>query len=223
MIQGLSRLLQSPSNWAGLALATVGLAPQALGWPLAGGWLLPPLGYAVGFAVAGLWFGWPKWRAGAWEQELTFEDQGDARKAMGQALNSVRRLVQHNPDERLSASLQARLLELCDQLGHLLAQWERSRGALSLEESFLARHIVLRYLPDAIKTYLSIPPRFAQTRRLANGRTAEDTLRATVDDLSAKVLQLTDDLAAQDAQAFLNHSRFLEEKFRPPENPVKTR
>jgi hypothetical protein len=221
MIDALNRLLQSPSNWAGLALATVGLAPQALGWPLAGGWLLPPLGYAVGFAAAGLWFGWPRLKPGAWDQELTFEDQGDARTAMRTALDAVRRLVQHNPDDRLPASLQTRLLELCGQLRNLLEQWERSRGALSLEESFLARHIVLRYLPEAIKTYLSIPPRFAQTKLLANGRTAEDTLRATVDDLSAKVLQLTEDLALQDAEAFLNHSKFLEEKFRGPVNPLK--
>ena len=42
-----------------------------------------------------------------------------------------------------------------------------------------------------------------------------------MDDLSAKVLQLTDDLATQDAEAFLNHSRFLEEKFRGPANPLK--
>lgn len=216
----LANLLQSPANWSGLVLATLALAPQALGWPLWGGWLLPPLGYAVGFATAGLWFGWPQLRDKAWD-ELEFEDQGDARVAMNSALEAVQRLVSYNPDDRLPASVQTRLLELCTQLRNLLQQWERSRGALSLEESFLARHIVLRYLPDALKTYLSIPPRFARTRRLANGKTAEETLGATVDDLSAKVLQLTDDLATQDAEAFLNHSRFLEEKFRGPANPLK--
>jgi hypothetical protein len=220
MMNRLANLLQSPSNWSGLALATVALAPQALGWPLWGGWVLPPLGYAVGFAAAGLWFGWPKLRAGGWEEALEFEDQGDARLAMASALEAVQRLVSYNPEDRLSANLQARLLELCTQLHNLLQQWDRSKGALSLEENFLARHIVLRYLPDAIKTYLSIPPRFARSKVLANGKTAEDTLRATVEDLSAKVLQLTEDLAAQDAEAFLSHSRFLEQKFRPAPNPV---
>ncbi len=222
MIEKLGNLLQSPSNWSGLALATVALAPQALGWPLWGGWLLPPLGYAVGFVTAGLWFGFPQLRDRAWD-ELEFQDQGDARVAMTTALDAVQRLVQYNPDDRLPASVQARLLELCAQLRNLLDQWERSKGALSLEESFLARHIVLRYLPEALKTYLSIPPRFARSKLLANGKTAEDTLRATVDDLSAKVLQLTDDLATQDAEAFLNHSRFLEEKFRGPANPLRSK
>lgn len=216
----LETLLYSPSNWLGLTLSTLSLAPAALGWPLWGGWLLVPLGYAVGFAVGGLWFGWPRLRAQPWDA-LEFEDQGDAREAMTGALQAVRQLVDFNPDDRLSPSLQARVLELCAQLQNLLQQWERSRGTLSLEESFQARHIVLRYLPDALKTYLSIPPRYARSKVLDNGRTAEQTFRDTVEDLSAKVLQLTEDLAAQDAQAFLNHSRFLEEKFRGPANPLK--
>lgn len=209
----LAALLHSPANWSGLVLATLALVPQALGLPLWGGWLLPPLGYAVGFATAGLWFGWPRLRARPWD-ELEFEDEGDARAAMDHALEAVRGLVSFNPEDRLSPSLQARVLELCAQLRHLLQQWDRSRGTLSLEETFHARHIVLRYLPEALKTYLSIPPRFARSKVLANGRTAEETFRATVDDLSAKVLQLTEDLASQDAEAFLNHSRFLREKFR---------
>ena len=221
MIDKIGRLLQSPANWGGLAFATAALVPQALGWSLWGGWLLPPLGYGVGFAVAGLWLGWPRLRPDDWEEALEFDAQGDARVAMTNALEAVRRLVSFNPDNRLAASVQAPLLELCGQLQNLLQQWERSRGVLPLEESFLARHIVLRYLPDAIRTYLSIPPRFARTKVLANGKTAEDTLKASVEDLAGKVLQLTDDLAAQDAEAFLNHSRFLEEKFRPAPDPVR--
>jgi hypothetical protein len=50
---------------------------------------------------------------------------------------------------------------------------------------------------------------------LANGRTAQATFDATLDDLGRKVAQLGEDLAAQDAQAFLNHSQFLQDKFRP--------
>jgi hypothetical protein len=214
------RFLTSPANWCGIALATAALAPQALGMGLWGGWLLAPLGYGVGFAVAGLWFGYPRLGTQPWD-ELEFDaDSGDAREAMDRALQAVRGLVNFNPEDRLSASLQARVLELCAQLQTLLQQWDRSKGKLSLEETFQARHIVLSYLPEALKNYLSIPPRFARSKILANGQTAEDTFRATVDDLSAKVLQLTEDLASQDAEAFLNHSRFLHEKFGPSKNPL---
>ena len=206
------RFLQSPANWCGLALAIAALVLKALGLALWGHWVLVPLGYAAGFAAGGLWMGFPKFGVQPWD-ELEFEDQGDARQAMDRALAAVRQLVSYNPENRLSASLQARVLELCSQLANLLAQWERSKGHLSLEESFHARHIALSYLPDALKTYLSIPPRYAQTRVLANGRTAEDTFKASLEELSAKVTQLTEDLASQDADAFLNHSRFLQAKF----------
>lgn len=214
------RFLQSPANWGGMALATLALAPQALGITLWGGWALAPLGYAAGFATAGLWFGYPSWTAQPWDN-LEFEDQGDAREAMSHALDAVHGLVKFNPEDRLSPSLQARALELCVQLQTLLAQWERSKGTLSLEEGFQARHIAISYLPDALKTYLSIPPKFARTRLLANGQTAEDTFRVTLDDLSNKVVQLTEDLAAQDAEAFLSHSRFLHDKFNQPANPLR--
>ncbi len=54
------------------------------------------------------------------------------------------------------------------------------------------------------------------TKRLANGHTAQETFAATLDELNAKVVQLSEDLATQDAQAFLNHSQFLQDKFNPP-------
>ncbi len=220
-----TRFLQSPANWCGLALATVGLILRAMGIVDWAGLLLAPLGYLAGFAIGGMWLGFPSRKPNPWD-ELEFEDQGDARAAMANALSSVRQLVSYNPDNRLSASLQAKVLDLCKQMETLVAQWERSRGTLSFEEGFHARHIALSYLPDALKTYLSIPRQFAATKVLSNGRTAEDTFKLTVDDLSAKVLQLHEDLASQDAQAFLNHSKFLQEKFsgssiKLPASPTK--
>jgi hypothetical protein len=210
----ITRFLQSPANWCGLGLSTVALVLSSLGLAQWGGAALAVLGYGAGFAVGGLWLGFPKLSGEPWD-ELAFEDQGDARTSMLGALHAVRQLVDYNPQGRLPASLQARVLALCQQLEALLEQWERSKGQLSLEESFHARHIALSYLPDALKTYLSIPPAFASTRVLANGHTAQDTFVATLDDLSRKVSQLGEDLAGQDAQAFLNHSQFLQEKFRP--------
>jgi hypothetical protein len=208
----LSRFAFSPANWCGLGLATVALLLSALGIASWGAAWLALLGYGAGFGVGALWFGLPRLAPTPWD-ELEFKDEGDARQAMEHALSAVRQLVDYNPDGRLPASLQAKVRDLCKQLEALLQQWERSKGKLSLEESFHARHIALSYLPEALKTYLSIPPRFASTKLLDNGKTAEDTFKATLDDLSGKVLQLTNDLAQQDADAFLNHSRFLQQKF----------
>lgn len=214
MFDKLSRILLSPANWAGLAIAIAVLVLKALG--LVGvSWLpLAVLGYAAGFAAGGLWLGFPKLAGPAWDADaLEFNDDGDAREAMGRALRAVRGLVQFNPDNRLPASLQAKVLELCASLEQLLSQWERSKGALSLQEGFHARHIAISYLPDALKTYLSIPAQYANTRPIHDGKTAVDIFRGTIVELEGKVAQLADDLASQDAHAFLAHSQFLHEKF----------
>lgn len=211
----LLRLILSPANWAGLALASVVLVLKGLGLLGLPGLALAAFGYAAGFVIGGLWLGFPSRREPAWEA-LQFKDEGDAREAMERALHGVRRLTEYNPENRIPASLQARVLDLCKALDALLAQWERSRGTLSLQDSFHARHIAIRYLPDALNAYLSIPASYATTRVLDNGKTAQDTFKDSITELEAKVRQLGDDLAAQDAQAFLVHSRFLQEKFGTP-------
>ena len=76
-------------------------------------------------------------------------------------------------------------------------------------------HIAISYLPDALNTYLSIPPQFATKKLLSNGMTAQATFEGVLTELEAKVEQLGDDLAGQDAQAFLRHSEFLTQKFGP--------
>jgi hypothetical protein len=211
----LLRLLTAPAHWIALALGAAVLLLQGLGYLGAAGLPLALLGYAAGWGVGGLWLGFPSWSGPDWEA-LEFKDEGDARQAMERALSGVRRLTEYNPENRIPASLQTRVLELCKALDELLQQWERSKGSLSLQDSFHARHIAISYLPEALNTYLSIPARYATTRLLDNGKTAVDTFKDTVAELEAKVRQLADDLAAQDAHAFLVHSKFLSQKFAPP-------
>ncbi len=212
MSDKLLRFLVSPANWCGLGLATAVLVLKSLGLVGLSGLAVALLGYAAGFCAGGLWLGFPKLAGPMWET-LEFTDEGDAREAMNRALAGVRSLVDYNPEKRLPASLQAKVTDLCNALEGLLAQWERSKGSLSLQESFHARHIAISYLPDALKTYLSIPAQYAASRVLDNGKTAQDTFRDTLAELEGKVKQLGDDLASQDAHAFLVHSKFLQDKF----------
>ena len=214
MLTKLMRLIASPANWCGLGLASVVLVLKVLGLLGSLGLGVAVLGYVAGFVIGGLWLGFPTTQAPEWEA-LQFSDEGNAREAMERALDGVQRLTEFNPDKRIPASLQARVLELCKALEGLLQQWERSRGTLSLQDSFHARHIAISYLPDALNTYLSIPASYATTRVLDNGKTAQDTFKDTLAELETKVRQLGDDLASQDAQAFLVHSKFLKQKFGP--------
>jgi len=217
LIDKASRIAVSPSNWAGLTIATVIVVAKSLGLLGAEAWLLAPIGYLVAYGAVGLWLGFPRLDARGWEADLEFEDAGDARQGMSTALEGVRALVTANPDSRISKALQERILGLCSELRDLLDQWERSKGTLSLQEEFHARHIAISYLPEALKTYMSIPRQFASTRKLGNGQTAESTFIGTLEDMSRKVGQLGDDLAQKDASAFLSHSQFLADKFGKPQ------
>jgi hypothetical protein len=206
------RFLQSPANWFGLGFAIIILILKSLGFLGFSGLILAALAYVAGFVVGGLWWGFPKLSASAWDS-LEFSDEGDTREVMARALSGLRDMVQRNPENRLPAVLQRKVLQLCDALDQLLAQWEHSKGALSLQESFHARHIAISYLPEALKTYLSIPSNYAASHVMENGKTAQDTFDATLAELQGKVLELGNDLAEQDSQAFLSHSRFLKDKF----------
>ena len=212
IVETLTRFLFSPANWIGLALSLGAVGLILMGF-VSARWLgIAALAYGVGFVTGGLWFGWPQLSGPAWD-ELTFAENDTARDAPARALAGIRRLVTGNPGRRLSAMTGAKLLTLCEDIEAMLVQWERSRGQLSVEDSFHARYIALRYLPDALKSFWSIPAQFATTRPLENGLTADATLGKTVDELGQKVRQLNDALAAHDAQAFLDHSRFLSDKF----------
>ncbi|HSI58409.1 MAG TPA: hypothetical protein VLA16_12695 [Ideonella sp.] len=218
MFAKLARLLTHPANWCGLGLAIAVLVLKGLGLVGFAGLPLALLAYAAGLGIGGLWLGFPRLAEPAWDT-LAFNDDGDAREAMGRALRGVRALVQHNPDNRLPASLQAQALALCGSLEALLAQWERSKGALSLHEGFHARHIAISYLPNALNTFLAIPAAYAGAKVLPNGKTAVESFRATLQELDAQVHQLADDLASQDAAAFLAHSEFLHDRFGPTSPP----
>lgn len=221
VLDRVSRALASPAGWCALVLAAVPVALKVAGLLDAMAYPLAALGAAAGYALGGVVFGFPRLDARAWEAELAFPDTGDAREAIEAALAGIRGLVASNPDDRLSAALRKAVLDVCTRLEELLAQWETTKGALSLEESFNARHIALSYLPEALRSYLSIPPGFASTKRLENGRTAHDTFALTLAELGTKVDQLRDDLASQDAQAFLSHSRFIDQKFARPESLLR--
>jgi hypothetical protein len=211
-MSGLLRWLNAPANWCGLLTATGVLLLKALGLLGGLGLGVAALGYGAGLVAGALWWGWPSFKEPTWEA-LSFKDEGDAREAMGRALEGVRRLTEHNPGNRIPAPLAERIVHLCNSLEGLLNQWERSKGNLSLQDSFHARHIAISYLPEALNTYLSIPTQFASTKLLANGQTAQATFESVLGELEGKVVQLGEDLASQDARAFLTHSEFLKQKF----------
>jgi hypothetical protein len=208
------RFLTRPALWGGLVLGALPYVLHRLDW--IGGdhlKLLAFAGFVAGWIIVGRIARRPK-PVHPWEADLAFNASGDARQAIEAALAAMRQVLNRNPENRFDGELQQKLRALLQRMETLLKQWEDSRGVLSLEDDFHARQIAVAYLPDALRGYLSLPKAYATQKLLENGHTARDTFVQTLDDLDAKVGELQDDLAGQDAQAFLSHSRFIDTKFR---------
>lgn len=212
LLRRLAALLNSPAQWSGLAVATAVVLASAFGVRLPGGWLAVVLGYGLGFGVAGWWFGFSFRRAGRWGA-LTSPSCQAADLTLPESVDRLRHLLEANPDTRLSPCLQARALQLCEQLADLAGRLEARPHQLSADDAFHAKRIVTSYLPEALRSYLAIDPRAARSLRLGNGLTAEATLAQSLDELAGEARRLQEALTAQDSEDLLSQARFLQDKF----------
>jgi phage shock protein PspC (stress-responsive transcriptional regulator) len=78
---------------------------------------------------------------------------------------------------------------------------------------FEVQKIAFEYIPDAIQEYLRLPPTMAKTKRLNNGKTAEESLKEQFLLLDSALDRLSESLFHKDAHGLLVHGRFLKEKF----------
>jgi len=78
---------------------------------------------------------------------------------------------------------------------------------------FEVQKIAFEYVPDAIQEYLRLPPSMAKTKRLNNGKTAEQSLQDQFLLLDSALDKLSESLFHKDAHGLLVHGRFLKEKF----------
>ncbi|MBT0767935.1 hypothetical protein KIH74_03310 [Kineosporia sp. J2-2] len=69
------------------------------------------------------------------------------------------------------------------------------------------------YLPEAVGGYLRLPRSWADTRPIANGKTALLLLCDQLDLLAYKMDQIFDAVCRADAAALIAHGQFLAEKF----------
>lgn len=78
-------------------------------------------------------------------------------------------------------------------------------------------HVISRtagdYLPETLRAYLALPPEWAATQRMPDGRTALQVLRDQLGVLEAAIDRVMASAATADAQALLINERFLQDKF----------
>lgn len=192
--------LYSNRNIAGCVLGLLGLGLLFVG-VIDQGWPLIVLGlYGVG-ALA-----WP--RNTLAESIVQTEISGEALVEHLQRL--VKQVAKHMPPAALDSlrNIQQTLEELLPRLSEL-----KRSGAMSAQAAFTVQETLRRYLPDMLSGYLKLPPIFARTQALKDGRTAAQTLSQQLQLLDESLKRISRDAFAGDAESLIVSERFLKEKF----------
>lgn len=191
------------ANIAGCALALAGPAMLFAGL-IGPGWLFITAGlYSVGWLVG-------RSIGGAPEIERRIADSLTLEQTL-EHLNVV--MVRAQP--HLTPEMRTHLDSVKTSVVEVLPRLVGNRGADA--DLYTVRETVLRYLPETLANYVSLPPVFRTTHALKDGKTARQLLAEQLALLDEKMREIVGNVAGADAQALLSNGRFLEMKFRQPD------
>jgi hypothetical protein len=188
------RYLGSPTNLVGSALALVGLV-----WARFGG-----IGRAWPFVIVALYV------IGALlapRRKIADSDNGfDA--------NEIRTALAHNQrlaSGRLPAPVMAKLLEIQREIADLIPM--AAHFPAGSQDLFVIQRTATDYLPTTLRAYLALPPQYAATKVVVEGKTALQVLTDQLELLDSKMGEITEAAHRQDSDRLLANGRFLEERF----------
>ena len=133
--------------------------------------------------------------------------------AIAETLEAIRDVARRDSADHFNIVQQGQVIALADAIDTLHREWLRSGQHLSVEDAFVAKRLALDYLPETVRSYLAIPPKFATTKIVAQNKTPAQLFDDSIREMQHKVEQLQNDLSAKDAEAFVDHAQFLNQKF----------
>ena len=81
------------------------------------------------------------------------------------------------------------------------------------EDLFVIQRTATDYLPSALDPYLALPPEYAATRQLQDGKTPKQVLLEQLELIDSKMDEVVDAIHQRDTDRLLASGRFLEERF----------
>jgi len=190
--------LYSNGNIAGCLAGLLGVALYLLG-VVDKGWLFITLGlYAAGHFAA------PAPSPLRLRADISVDTLRDALEEL--IRDSRKRL----PIEviTLLESIRGRMEDILPRLAELKATLP-----MDTPHTFTIAETVTRYLPDALDSYLKLPPMYAIAHHI-DGKTPQQHLFGQLQLLDDNLKKIAEDLFRGDAEALALNGRFLEEKFR---------
>lgn len=190
--------LYGTKNLAGCLLAFCGLGLFFSGF--IADWWLPIVGglYAVG------------WIAAPGDRTLALRAHNEASQA--DLIGSVDELIAASK-KRLPQESVERLLRIKAIVAELAPKLFGSDIAMNHVVGLT--NTITRDLPETVKNYLQLPPLFASTHVVANGKTCRQLLLDQLDFLSEQLGKIAENVYKDDADALVVNGKFLQDKFQP--------
>ena len=207
------RFLNSPANWSGLIAAIAVVAARSFDLLGAGWGWLAVVGYIAGFWAGRTFFGAPQLVVtdlSVLEAALALPESPTA---IADTLEAIREVARRDSANHFNITQQNAVINLADAIEQLHRDWLKSASHLSVEDAFVAKRLAVDYLPDTVRRYLAIPPKFATSQVVRQGKTAAQLFDESLKEMLHKVEELQNDLAAKDAEGFVDHAQFLNQKF----------
>jgi hypothetical protein len=142
----------------------------------------------------------------------------DARLAQSMSfealLERLDRIVREAGPE-LQPAMTQRLNSIRESVTEVLPKLADVRGFD--DNLYTVRETVLRYLPETLANYVTLPRAFRATRVLKDGKTARDLLTEQLTVLDEQLKEVVANAARGDAEALIANGRFLAAKFQQRE------
>ena len=113
---------------------------------------------------------------------------------------------------QLNPAMLGRLDSIRHSIQEVLPRLTQVRGFD--DNLFTVRETIVRYLPETLANYVTLPPAFRATRVLKDGKTARELFLDQLVMLDEQMKEVVANVARGDADALLANGQFLEAKFR---------
>jgi hypothetical protein len=124
--------------------------------------------------------------------------------------SALDRLMRHI-DSRASPDVAAKVREIRQEILDVLPF--AAGFPPGSEDLFVIQRTATDYLPSALDAYLALPPEYATTRPLQDGKTPKQVLLEQLQLIDSKMDEVTDAVHQRDTDRLLASGRFLEERF----------
>jgi len=88
-----------------------------------------------------------------------------------------------------------------------------ARFPLGSQDLYVIQRTATDYLPAALDAYLALPPEYATSRPVQDGKTAKQVLLEQLELIDSKMEEVADAVHQRDTDRLLASGRFLEERF----------